>query len=138
MILDDLKELKRGSRELRRFGLMVGSVFVLLGLLLLWRGRGHPAWFLSPGAVLVTAGALVPKILEPIYIIWMALAFVLGFVVSSVLLTAFFFLVITPIGLVARLLGKDFLRLKLDPRASSYWLSRTKPSGSSADYERQF
>ena len=48
----------------------------------------------------------------------------LGFVVSHVILTLFFFLVITPVGLVARLLGKDFLSLKLDRETQTYWIPR--------------
>jgi hypothetical protein len=69
----------------------------------------------------------------------MSLAVVLGFVVSNVLLTVFFFIVITPIGLVARLSGKDFLRLKLDRNATSYWMPRASESDRpKADYEKQF
>jgi len=76
--------------------------------------------------------------LKCIYIAWMSVAFVLGFVMAHVILTLFFFLVVTPIGLCARLAGKDFLSLKLDPKANSYWLSRPAEVKTPADYERQF
>jgi polyferredoxin len=69
----------------------------------------------------------------------MTLGLALGLVVSTTLLTLFFFLVITPIGWIARLAGQDFLSLKLNPKAPSYWLKR--PAGNppqAADYERQF
>ena len=85
------------------------------------------------------AGLVFPKALKPVYIGWMSLALVLGLVVSTVLLTVFFFLVITPVGLVARLAGKDFLRLKLRPEDTTYWIRREqKVATSPADYEKQF
>lgn len=137
MIRQDIKELKRGPGELRKFGLLVGGVFCLLGLVLWARGRTHLP-FLIPGGLLVVLGAAWPRALKPVYLPWMMLAIVLGFLVSHALLTVFFFLVITPIGLVARAMGKDFLRLKIDRAAPSYWIARAPGEKSKADYERQF
>ena len=138
MILKDFKELKTGTRELRNFGLLVGGVFALLGLLFLARGKANYPWLLTPGLALVTLGAIAPRSLKYIYLVWMGLALVLGFVVSHVILTIFFFLVITPIGLIARLAGKDFLRLKLDRQAKSYWIPRDRNRKAPEEYERQF
>jgi len=138
MILNDFKELKTGPRELRNFGLLVGGVFAALGLLALVRGKGVYPWLLTPGLVLVILGAIAPRVLKYIYLAWMGLALALGFVVSHVILTVFFFLVITPIGLIARLAGKDFLRLKLDRQAKSYWIPRERRKKGAEDYERQF
>ena len=139
MLLDDIKQLKRGKPELRKFGLLVGGVFAVLGLLWLLRGKAHPAWLLAPGIALVVLGAALPGVLKPVYLVWMSLALVLGFIVSHVLLTLFFFLAITPIGVVARLTGKDFLRLKLQPDAKSYWIPRSRSAPKSpAEYERQY
>ena len=139
MISRDLKELKTGARDLRKFGLTVGGVLAALGLVMWARGKAHFPWFLAPGIVLLTLGAALPKALKSVYLAWMGLALALGFVVSHVVLTVFFFLVITPVGWVAGLLGKDFLRLKLDRGAPTYWLPRqpSKPKAPS-DYERQY
>ena len=139
MLLQDLKEIQTGKRELRKFGLLVGGVFILLGLLMWLRHKPHFPWFLTPGCLLFVLGAAVPAILKPVYIVWMSIAIVLGFIVSNVLLTLFFFLVITPVGLIARLAGKDFLSLKLSPTATTYWLPRKRgtPKTSGA-YEQQF
>jgi hypothetical protein len=139
MLLDDIKQLKRGKSELRKFGLLVGGVFTVLGLLWLLRGKAHPSWLLAPGIALVALGATIPGILKPFYLVWMSLALVLGFIVSHVLLTVFFFLAITPIGVIARLTGKDFLRLKLQRDAKSYWIPRNRPAPKTpAEYERQY
>lgn len=135
---EDIQQLKTGTRDLRKFGLLVGGVFAVLGLLFLWRHKGHYPYFLWPGVALVVAGAILPRALKWIYIAWMSIAFVLGFVMAHVILTLFFFLIITPMGLVARCVGKDFLSLKLDRHAPSYWLPRERKPKSPADYERQF
>lgn len=137
-IREDIKQLQTSDRDLRKFGLMVGGVFAVLGLLFLWRHKVFYPYFLWPGVVLVLFGAILPRALKWIYIAWMSVAFVLGFVMAHVILTLLFFLVITPIGLVARLVGKDFLSLKLDRAAKSYWIPRDSKTKSAADYERQF
>jgi hypothetical protein len=137
-IREDIKQLKTSDRDLRKFGLMVGGVFAALGLLFLWRHKAFYPYFLWPGAGLVLFGAILPRALKWIYIAWMSVAFVLGFVMAHVILTLLFLLVITPMGLVARLVGKDFLSLKLDRTAKTYWLPREHKARSPADYERQF
>src|SRR2546425_9475205 len=124
MILDEVRQLKGTRPELRKFGLLVGGVFTILGLLFWARHKPSFLWFLTPGLLLLGFGAALPRALKHVYIGWMSLAIVLGFVVSNVLLTLFFFLVITPVGLAARCFGKDFLRLKLDRNAASYWIRR--------------
>lgn len=137
-IREDIKQLKTGDRDLRKFGLVVGGVFAALGLLFLLRNKAAYPYFLWPGAGLVVVGVIFPRALRYVYLAWMSVAFVLGFVMAHVILTLFFFFVITPIGLLARLVGKDFLSLKLDRRANSYWIPREQKAKSPAEYERQF
>jgi hypothetical protein len=139
MIQKDLQQLSTTTRDLRKFGLVVGGVFLLLGGWLLWRNK--PAWpgLLTPGALLVLLGLVVPRTLKTVYVAWMLLAFTLGLVVSTVMLTLFYFLVITPIAFVGRMIGKDFLSEKLDPDAESYWLQRDRSVvRQPADYEKQY
>ena len=135
---DDIKELKTDAKTLRKFGLTVGGVFALLGVIFLLRHKAHWPYFVWPGAALFFFGLILPRALKWIYLAWMTIAVLLGFVVSHVLLTLLFYLVIFPIGLLARLVGKDFLSLKLDRAAKSYWIKRTGPPPTAADYEKQF
>ena len=137
-IREDIAKLKTGARDLRKFGLLVGGVFAAVAVLFWLRHKPTYVYFLWPGVALIAFGAIWPRALKFIYIAWMTLAFVLGFIMAHVILTLFFFLVVTPIGLVARLFGKDFLRLKLDKSASSYWIPREPKAETAADYERQF
>jgi hypothetical protein len=138
MIREEIKKLKTGERELRKFGWLVGGVLIALSILMWLRHRTYFPYFLAPGIALVVFGFLFPKALKHVYIAWMSLAIVLGFVVSNIILTLFFFLVITPIGLTARLLGKDFLRLKIDRETPTYWIRREQITKTPAEYEQQF
>lgn len=139
MIRQEIKELKTGTKEFRKFGLLVGGVFAALGILYYLRGKPIFPWFAVPGALLMLFGLFFPKALKLVYLVWMTLAILLGFVVSHVLLTALFYLAVTPVGLLARLCGKDFLGLKMEPKASSYWIARNREQErSKLDYEQQF
>ena len=138
MLRDEIKQLKTGARELRKFGLLVGGVFALIGVVLLLRHRAAGPYFLSVGALLVLPGLICPRALTSVYRAWMALAILLGFLVSGILLVLFFFIIITPIGWLARRLGNDFLSLKQDRLAASYWIPRERRAKTPAEYERQF
>ncbi len=142
MLREDIKGLQKATpRDLRKFGLMVGGVFCALALLF-WIPKWHKPWFwwlLVPGGPLVVLGAILPRSLKWIYVGWMTLAMILGAIVSTILLTLLFVLMVTPLGLLARLVGKDFLSQKLEPQAASYWLRRdiSKPKAKH-EHEQQF
>jgi hypothetical protein len=138
MIIEEIRKLKTGERELRKFGWMVGGVLSALAIIMWLRHKIYFPYFLAPGVALMVFGFLLPKALKYIYIAWMSVAIALGFVVSNVILTVFFFLVVTPIGLITRSLGKDFLALKIDREAPTYWIPRARATKTPAEYERQF
>src|SRR5438067_13516896 len=134
----ELRKLRTGAGDLRKFGLMVGAGFIFLGVLLLLRHRSSYVAFCGAGALLTAFGVIWPRALKYVYIAWMALAFTLGFVMSNVILTLFFFLFVAPIGLLARLFQKDFLARKWDKQAASYWIQCAKETRTPENYERQF
>jgi len=134
----DLKKLRTGAGDLRKFGVIVGPGFIFLGVLLLLRHRSSYVAFCGAGALLTAFGVIWPRGLKYVYIAWMALAFTLGFVMSNVILTLFFFLFVTPIGLMARLFQKDFLARKWDKPAASYWIQHGSEVKTANTYERQF
>ncbi len=138
MISEDLKKLSTEPRDLRKFGLTVGGVFALLALWFWFRGKPAFVWFLVPSVPLLLLGLIAPKSLRTVYLAWMAAALFLGVIVSTVLLTLFFYLIVTPMGWAARLSGNDFLSQRLDPKTPSYWLPRDGAAKKKVDYERQF
>ncbi len=81
-------------------------------------------WFLGSGIVLFVLSRVAYPIMKPIHIGWMKFAFLLGWFNTRLLLGIFFYLIITPIGLLMRLFGKDFLDEKIDKSAKSYWNKR--------------
>jgi hypothetical protein len=139
MILDEIRQLSTGRRDLRKFGLLVGLVFALLAAWTWWRGGSASPYLLAMAIPLLVAGIAYPPALKWPYVGWMSMALVLGWVVSTILLTLFFYLVVTPVGLLARVLGRDFLDRRFDKGAGSYWRDRPNPpTEERTRYERQF
>jgi hypothetical protein len=138
MINREIEQLSISPRNLRKFGLLVGGVFLVLGSWFLYRQKPVWPYLLTPGILLVLGGVIVPTLLKRVYIAWMSLGFALGFVVSNIILTVFYYLVLTPIGLIARLCGQDFLSLKRTPAATSYWVMKPVTARTPQEYERQF
>lgn len=142
MIGDELRALDTSRPALRRFGWVVGGVLLLIGGIVLWR----QGWTLSTasqvlfgvGTALVVLGTAVPQALRAVYRGWMALALILGFVMTRVLLTLVFFLVVTPIGLLMRLIGHDPMRRKPDDAAATYWIPKEPHDPSPKRLERYF
>lgn len=96
------------------------------------------SWFGLAGAFFLLAGLFVQSILRPVYIGWMKFAFILGWVNTRILLGVFFYLIITPIGVVMRLAGKDLLDRKIDRSAKSYWKKRDRTAFDPKRMEQQF
>lgn len=92
----------------RSFGVSVGGVLVLAAAYLAWRGRmSGAAWTGSVGAMLIVLGLTVPSLLKWPSALWWKLAMALGYVNARVILSVAFFLVLTPIGLIWRVIGRD-------------------------------
>lgn len=122
--------------EGRKFGLTVGAAFLLLAALSFWRGHRVPVVaFGSFGALLVLAGLLVPTRLGPVQRGWMALAEAISRVTTPVFMAVVYFLVLTPAGLIVRLLGHSPLRH--ESVDGSYWRRRGEGEQAS-DMRRQF
>jgi hypothetical protein len=100
--------IRQPARRERSFGVSVGGVLVLIGAVLVWRGRVPPAEATAlTGAALVIAGLLRPALLAVPSAIWWRAALLLGWVNARIILTVAFVLVLTPIGWVWRLTGHD-------------------------------
>ncbi len=143
-ILEEVRELPAGTRDLRKFSLTVGGAFVVLWAVLAFalpflfdKGRDLPVLW-QIGVALAVVGTLVPILVKPLYYAWMTLALALGWVMTRVILTLFFFVVLTPVALVFRLIGRDALARKLDREATSYWIEKEYPIKDRSRYEKFF
>jgi hypothetical protein len=109
------------SKQLRSFGFTVGGIFALIGL---WPPIIHneePRWW----AVVVAAVFLVPAVVFPKSLVWvhkgwMALGHIMGWINTRIILGMIFYLIVTPIGIFRRWLGKDPMGRQLRPDLDSY------------------
>ncbi len=92
----------------RSFGISVGAVLCVIAVILFWRGRvGRAEVVGGIGAILVFFGYVAPSVLKPISDIWWKFSALLGWFNARVLLSIIFFLILTPLGLFWRAIGKD-------------------------------
>ena len=129
--------VKKTNKELRNFGIVIAIAFAILGSIVLWRGKPTFLYFYGISGLFLILGLIVPMALTPIEWVWMKFAKALGFVMNYVILTIVFFLVITPIGLILRLTGKDPLRLKFDNNARTYWI-KAEVDGPATRHDKPF
>jgi Saxitoxin biosynthesis operon protein SxtJ len=109
------------ARQLRHFGLLVGGIFGAMGLWpLLWRQQSPRAWGVALAVALIVPALVAPRVLARPYRAWMKLAEVLAWINTRILLGVVFYGVVTPIGLLMRLLKRDPMRRQLEPHGDSY------------------
>jgi len=120
-----------GSSD-RSFGLVFAVVFLLIAFWPLIHKEPPHWWAVVVSAVFGAIALLRPALLGVLNRLWIKLGVLLGKLVSPIALGILFYGILTPIGTVVRLFGKDPLRLKLDSGADSYWILR-KPPGPPPD-----
>ena len=112
-------------KELRQFGLLVGGVFSIIGLWPMFlRGEPLRLWAVVLGSLLILLGSLVPTWLAPVHRGWMGVGHVLGWINTRIILGVIFYGLITPIGIVFRMLGKDTMRQSFSDTSSTYRVNR--------------
>ena len=125
------------AAEGRLFAWVVGAAFLALAALGAWRGRLYATLiFGGLGGLLVLAGLIVPDKLGPIFRAWSGLAHLLSKVTTPIFLGLVYFVVLTPVGLLARLFGRR--PLERPAAAASWWIARAPDARERTDMERQF
>jgi hypothetical protein len=114
----------------RSFGITFSVVFLIIGFWPLLNNESIRIWSIVISLVFLFLGLLNSKLLLPFNKIWFKFGILLGSIVSPIAMSIVFFIVVTPIGIIMRLLKKDILNRKFDNNAKSYWIPRDKPSGS--------
>ncbi len=118
----------------RGFGIVFFVLFLLISFWPLIDGQSLRIWSLALSLVFLLLGLLNSRLLTPLNLIWVKSGEVLGRVIAPIVMAVVYFIVITPIGLFMRLIGKDLLNTKYS-KNSSYWIKREKNIGS---MKRQF
>src|SRR5262245_11880481 len=139
----DHHELAASHQEIetssdRSFGLVFAVVFTLLAGYFGWRAHGWWPALLAPAAAFLILALTRPALLAWPNWLWTRLGLLLGAIVAPIVMGIIYFAVFTPMGLLARLVGKDFLRLRRDPAAPTYWLPRQDPQSTPERLRDQF
>jgi hypothetical protein len=133
----DISTIQSTSNDLKKFGLTIGSVFLLLCVVAFWKGWWNTPVLLivvSFGIFLVISGKFFSQLLRVIHRWWMSFAIILGSVVSRIILFIVFFTIVSFISIAARIFGKKFYINHKDHRRSSYWIGRDQSKH--INYER--
>ena len=118
------KSIKISSN--RSFGFLFFVVFFVISLWPLKSQGDLRIWTLVLSLLFLILGALNSKLLTPFNKLWFKFGILLGSIVSPIVMGAVFFIVVTPVGLIMRLLGKDLLRINKNKTLSTYWINRDK------------
>ena len=133
----ELNNIGSSRKDLKNFAFIIGFILIVIGVFLFFREKDSFIYFSSIGLIFIGLGIITPAALKPIYKIWMTFAIIIGWVMTRVILSVLFYLIISTIGIFARLVGKDFLNLK-SKNNESYWNIRNKEYEMNQDYEKQF
>ena len=130
------EEIVAGSD--RSFGLVMAGALAVVSTLNAWHaGRIWP-WTTGLAAAFLVAALLRPILLHPLNRIWFKFGLLLHRIVNPVIMALLFYGTVLPTGLVMRAMGKDLLRLKRDPDAASYWITRAPPGPAPETMKDQF
>ena len=119
----------------RSFGLVFFVVFLIIGL---WPLKGSGSinfWLISISLIFLFLGLINSKFLSPLNKLWFKFGIILGAIIAPIVMCIIYFLVVTPIGLIMKIMGKDLLNLKYHKKKKTYWIKRDGPVGT---MKRQF
>lgn len=122
----------------RSFGLVMAAAFAVLTLLNVWHeGRAWPV-LAAVAMLFLMVALLIPAALNPLNRAWLKFGLLLHKIINPVVMGLVFYGAVLPTGLVMRAMGKDLLRLKLQPEADSYWIVRRPPGPAPETMKDQF
>ena len=118
----------------RSFGILFSIVFAAIALWPLLNLGEIRVWSVIVSSIFLLLGLINSKLLYPLNLIWVKFGELIGKIVAPLVMALIFFIILTPIGLFLRLIGKDLLNIKLNNN-KTYWIKRDKKPGS---MKRQF
>ena len=110
----------------RNFGIVFFVVFLIISFYPLTSDGDIMRWSLVISIIFLILGLINSKILTPLNRLWFKFGIFLGRIISPIIMALIFFIVVTPIGLIMRLLRKDLLNLKYN-KSKSYWIEKNGP-----------
>jgi len=112
----------------RNFGLVFFFIFLVVSIWPLTHNESPRIWSAIISLAFLILVLTRSKLLTPLNRLWAKFGIILGSIIAPIVMGVVFFLVITPIGLVMKIIGKDLLSLKYDKKKETYWVKRDKPT----------
>ena len=113
----------------RSFGILFSIVFAIIAFWPTINGNPLRLWSIPISVIFLVLGLLNSKLLNPLNIVWIKFGELLGRIIAPIVMAIIYFIIVTPIGLFMRLIGKDLLNLKFS-KSNTYWIKREKKVGS--------
>ena len=127
------------NKDLRQFGIVLGLILIALGGIHFKKGNDAIfPWLLTIGLISVVTGTFLPGILRPIYTVFTKVTNAIGWFNTRVILILVYYFILSPIGLVMRLFGKDPLDRNIDKKIETYWIDRKSAINLKEQLRRQF
>ena len=109
----------------RSFGILFSIVFAIIAFWPIINGNPLRLWLIPVSVIFLVLGLLNSKLLNPLNVVWVKFGELLGRLIAPIVMALIYFIIITPIGLFMRLIGKDLLNIKFS-QANTYWIKREK------------
>ena len=109
----------------RSFGILFSILFALIAFWPIINGNPLRLWFIPVSVIFLVLGLLNSKLLNPLNVVWVKFGELLGRIIAPIVMAIIYFIIVTPIGLFMRLIGKDLLNIKFS-QANTYWIKREK------------
>lgn len=135
----DMKDPVNKSSD-RSFGLVMAGAFGVFAAIAFWKNPQTIAglWLVGIGALFLVSAMVRPAVLKPVNRIWFKFGNLLHKIISPLVMGAIFFILMTPIGLLMRLIGKDLLNLNIARNEASYWIAQKDDETEPSDMTQQF
>ena len=136
-MFEELKNIKLSRKDYRSFGITFGIIFFITSAFFFYYDIEVFRLFGVIASAFIVLGLIFPILLKPLYVIWMTFAVILGWFMTRIILILLFYFVVTPIALLTKIFGEDFLALK-KIKTKSYWNIRNSDDEKSQNYGKQF
>ncbi|MBN2120403.1 MAG: hypothetical protein JW734_05055 [Candidatus Omnitrophica bacterium] len=130
--------IKSTKKDLRKFGVISAVILLIWAGIFFRQNKGFYFWFFIASFLALLLAIIVPAVFKPVFLVLNFLVKAISALVAYFILGIIFYLVITPIGLIVRLFGRDFLDRKFSRKASTYWIERRDIKYDKSRLEAQF
>ena len=136
-MIEEIRNIPNSKKDIKNFGITIGIILFIISALLAYYDKEAYQFIVIIASIFTALGFILPVLLKPIYFVWMTFAAILGWIMTRFILSMIFYFILTPIALVTRMLGEDFLALK-KVQSDSYWNQRESSEELDQNYEKQF